>query len=500
MLNTLIVKKTNMYTSHALIYTNASVSKTFLLSPIQTNISLFKRSYPGSTPKLPKINPKLKENQASDSNIQNKFNLPTSEILQPFENESEVSKYLKTTNIPCQNQTQMENSTSQNNTAVKDNKPTIPSTNLKTLSSNDPEFQSLSSKVSNCNINKNSHNQETSNSLKSISGANTPIITQNITNSAKQALTGSFHHLTSINPNDTNSTKSNQDENKHSKDFTSHSSQSDSNSQSNSNLTETDNTSSLSIEAQHTKILFDQLLDKKLIEYEDTKELKNSGNLRLTHQGYKLYSKIHAQPLVNKTTSDSDVLYEVGILKADLENTIILLPSQTHLIVAFDSQNNTRTAIGFLTSENSKTTTKLSNSQPISDDPTKAQYIKRLRSTLNIENKDFSKHEKATFYIQDKELYSTLDEIRQEYTLESIPYNGKGVDVQDLQKLLDLHEQEQYQKIKKTKPSNFITDEEKQKYDKKQEKAVQNKIKQKEAAEKYKLFKQVESKDEDKNN
>src|SRR5271154_98999 len=277
MLNTLIVKKTNMYTSHALIYTNASVSKTFLLSPIQTNISLFKRSYPGSTPKLPKINPKLKENQASDSNIQNKFNLPTSEILQPVENESEVSKYLKTTNIPCQNQTEMENSTSQNNTAPV-------STSLKTLTGKEKEFKSFSPKVLDYN----------------------PILLQE----TQKAMEASLYHVLER--------------------------QSNSNTRLITNEPFSGNISSQTQEDQATQKIILECLEKKILMYEDTKEVKSGGNLTLTKEGYKLYKNLHKIPVINKNNENlpsSKITYEVGILKVDIENTIILLPSQTHLVV-----------------------------------------------------------------------------------------------------------------------------------------------------------------------
>jgi len=57
---------------------------------------------------------------------------------------------------------------------------------------------------------------------------------------------------------------------------------------------------------------------------------------------------------------------------------------------------------------------------------------------------------------------------------------------------------QQEQKTKKTKPSNFITDEEKEKFNKKQQKAQLNKIRQKEEAEKAKLTsKEVENNDEE---
>src|SRR5271154_5268548 len=78
MLNTLIVKKTNMYTSHALIYTNASVSKTFLLSPIQTNISLFKRFMWKITPMLAENPQIIKEVSNTALNV---LNIITNETI-----------------------------------------------------------------------------------------------------------------------------------------------------------------------------------------------------------------------------------------------------------------------------------------------------------------------------------------------------------------------------------------------------------------------------------
>src|SRR5271155_2414805 len=409
MLNTLIVKKTNMYTSHALIYTNASVSKTFLLSPIQTNISLFKRSYPGSTPKLPKINPKLKENQASDSNIQNKFNLPTSEILQPFENESEVSKYLKTTNIPCQNQTQMENSTSQNNTAVKDNKPTIPSTNLKTLSSNDPEFQSLSSKVSNCNIEPGLHSPSTW-----------------------------FNSYT----------KENSSHNQSKNPTTSTSQSTDQSSQTNENI---DNQSSniqtsFSPETEN----FCKFEKEGLIEFnyqtntkltKEAHEINRARQPKLILKNDDTNNSFEKAPL-NEDNYDSFEITQkkpflIGTLSIDHE-TEVLTPQQQHLTIAKDNDENV-TVFALFTSEkgtktgisNIPTTIKVSETQVSGEK--KNQYICAIIPPLNVDKADFNEKEDASNYI-DNDIQNKINDLEiQANKFQPINYNGKGITMNDLE-------------------------------------------------------------------
>jgi hypothetical protein len=258
----------------------------------------------------------------------------------------------------------------------------------------------------------------------------------------------------------------------------------------------TENTSNDTVESS-TKQPVEESLDVILIEavkrniitYEPTKEDPTGGGAKLTKQGLELYKEIY--PKVStpaeevQVNIDGKITYEVGMLHID-PNTVITLPIHTHLVVAHDNQTDKRIIIGVLTSE--KGTTKLSDTQPISGNTDKAQYIKRLIVPLSVTNKQFEIHEKGTEYIQNVDIKDILEDLKKEVMkTKHVPYEPIGVTKEDLQKMFELQTKAQLQvKIIKEKPSNLDSEQKKKKDLEKQEKAKKNTIKQKEEAQKKK--------------
>lgn len=98
-----------------------------------------------------------------------------------------------------------------------------------------------------------------------------------------------------------------------------------------------------------------------------------------------------------------------------------------HMIIAYDTVNDSYIAIGSLTSEDNPFHTKLSDDQPISDNKQKKQYFKPMNPYIHIEKTDF-------------DLLSTLIEKIQSKTESKVimSYNSKGITLDDLNKMLIL--------------------------------------------------------------
>lgn len=182
--------------------------------------------------------------------------------------------------------------------------------------------------------------------------------------------------------------------------------------------------------------------ERKLIYYDDTKEFKDSAELKFTKQGYQGYRVLYPHSEEKNTIPfDFDnCTYEVGLLQIHPQ-TEILLPSQTHLIIAFNHNNNTRIGIGFLTSQNSSETIKLSESQVLSGNNDKAQYFRLLLRPLELKSQDFIIHDNGTKYIQDATIQSELKKSCEKVMqYKPVQYNPIGITMEDIKGITKWHD------------------------------------------------------------
>src|ERR1700677_363258 len=216
-----------------------------------------------------------------------------------------------------------------------------------------------------------------------------------------------------------------------------------------------------SAETKENTTLINDAIQHGILKYEDTSEYPKSGALKLTPEGYKLYTEIHPKPLIlsDESVSSSEV-FEVGVLTINNE-TLVTLASQEHLVVAHDYNTNTMKVVGILTS-NKKDTTTLSKDQPISGNDHKEQCFQPYSIPLKVKPEDFKKHEKGTEYIQQPDITKTVKQIvKDKVIMKPVNYNSKGGTNEDITKMLELKKQsiessKALEAAKASKPTNFL--------------------------------------------
>lgn len=197
------------------------------------------------------------------------------------------------------------------------------------------------------------------------------------------------------------------------------------------------------------KGLLKQAEAKQVIMYEDVyeekQEHKSSGSPKLTKKGLEfynaLYEKITAEALLKDTKeTHKNLEFIAGMLKIESE-TIIPLPKQMHLVVAYDNTTNLLKVIGILTSENDANHIELSQNQPIAGIENKKQFLRLLTNPVIVSKDQIELHEKATNYVRRPDIHNKIISYKDQYTKkESLPYNNMGVTKEDLSNLLNMQE------------------------------------------------------------
>jgi len=246
----------------------------------------------------------------------------------------------------------------------------------------------------------------------------------------------------------------------------------------------------------------DKLLEQAkkigLVKFEDAQDdssknkYKEASGASLTNKGIAIYTnKVHKPELIEKnaplakelitasqekkpldTTNEIPIKNDMplaGMLKGDPEN-ILLLPSQTHLVVVWSENNNLYLAIGTLTSAKYNNIY-LSSSQIINAN--KNQYLSPFAYPRIVHKEHFQIHKEATEFIQKKTIAniimdSSINGIQKCLYLEI--YNPKILTIESLEKIihLSIEEKKNEGQIKKdsindsshTKNNNIHTDDE----------------------------------------
>lgn len=242
------------------------------------------------------------------------------------------------------------------------------------------------------------------------------------------------------------------------------------------------------INNQNTKTISELLKEaetKNIITYENicenSVEYAKGGNVKLTKRGLELYSKLQ-ENIVDETQNNIksvQITFVAGMLKID-SNTIITLPKQMHIVVAYDTNNDSYRAIAILTSQKDPKHLILTANQPLSHTD-KQQLLRFLEIPLKISKDQLEIHEKATEYIQQEEISKKIMDNRDTFMAKfPLTYNPQGLTENTILNLIMLQEQEQ----KKQKPPKSLNSFEQELKDKKTaeklKKAELNKQKQKE--------------------
>jgi hypothetical protein len=195
-------------------------------------------------------------------------------------------------------------------------------------------------------------------------------------------------------------------------------------------------------------------LEKKgVIQYSST------GNTQLTPEARDIYRSFQPKPQLKETkhepvdnemeldsdtvnTTSNNTSYIVGTLAVN-PTTEILEPHQSHLVVGSENDQEI-TVFATLTSEkgtktlhiiNEKTTTKLSEKQPISGE-NKGQYAKTISPPLTVNSHEFIEDEATTQYVNTPDVKEKLMDLKKE-TERYVPiaYDSTGITKNDLQDL-----------------------------------------------------------------
>ena len=247
-------------------------------------------------------------------------------------------------------------------------------------------------------------------------------------------------------------------------------------------------TNTSSVKDQNTKTiseLFKEAETKNIITYENVCENKlvyaKGGNAKLTKRGLELYSKLQ-ENIVDETQNNIiplQITFVAGMLKID-SNTLITLPKQMHIVIAYDNHSDSYRAIAILTSQKDPKHLILTANQPLSHTD-KQQLLRFLEVPLNIPKDQIEIHEKATEYIQQEEISKKIMDNRDTFMAKfPITYNPQGLTENIIRDLILLQEHEQ----KKQKPPKSLNSFDQEIKDKKTaeklKKAELNRQKQKE--------------------
>jgi len=222
--------------------------------------------------------------------------------------------------------------------------------------------------------------------------------------------------------------------------------------------------------SEEDKIL-EQAKKKGIVKFEDGYEnqdgqkvnYKEAGESSLTKKGIAIYTdKVHEPNLVEKNSplakdfvdaaeaeekkydksneilvkeEDKEVMPLAGMLKPDPGN-LLLLPSQTHLVVVSDEKNNCYLAIGTLTSAKSNNVY-LSPSQIYN--AKKSQYLDPFTYPRIVPKEHFQVHREATAFIQKKYIAETIQNEYKDFILECSHleiYNPKMLTADVLEKMI----------------------------------------------------------------
>lgn len=147
--------------------------------------------------------------------------------------------------------------------------------------------------------------------------------------------------------------------------------------------------------------------------------------------------------------------FKLGMLKI-YKDTELLIGLHLHIATVYIVNQDQIIIFGYLTSQNDKTTFKLTKCQPFSDSPDKPQYLKtitpKVASINDIENLSDEQQTIADDYL--KNTYKEINTIFQNKIASNVTgdlntYDGKGITLEDIKQVYTDYEKKQEKHAKK---------------------------------------------------